>query len=461
MLFQTSLGIDIGTDQVSLVYLKKTFRDMTLVDYDTRPIEKEKSAEEKLNTVKEHVNGFIWKNRIVSADIFLGIPRELSILRFVDMPLSVKEGLASALNYEMEKYVPFSADEIYFDFQIISEDKESNSLKVLLVVVRKDIIDPFIDLVNQMGIEASGIEISSTAICNCFSPNLNIIGENNQYAVIYADHGRVELNLLVDGRLHYSKSVIRPENREDFYGLVLEELTLIKRNIGTEEIPLNVLFCDSGENGKIVNRFGEKEDIDIRTPDFSDMEIPSCSLVPAYGLALKGVSHNLSMDINLLPEKLRKKPSKWGHYTMLALSVLIVLLAIAWGGSEVVHQRLYLGRLNREIKRLAPEVTEFNRMQKRCEELETGINYLTSFRKKSLTVLDVLRELSLRLPESAWIRRLTFSEKDVNIEGEAESASKLIPALEASPLFCDVVFLSTITKGRAGKEYFRIGFKID
>jgi Tfp pilus assembly PilM family ATPase len=61
LLFQTSLGIDIGTDQVSLVYLKRTFRDMTLVDYDTRPIGKEKSAEEKLNIVKEHVNGFIWK----------------------------------------------------------------------------------------------------------------------------------------------------------------------------------------------------------------------------------------------------------------------------------------------------------------------------------------------------------------------------------------------------------------
>ena len=236
MLFQTSLGIDIGADQVSLVYLKRTFRDMTLVDYDTRPIGKEKSAEERLKIVKEHVNGFIWKNRIVSADIFLGIPRDLAILRFVDMPLSVKEGLASALNYEMEKYVPFSADEIYSDFQIISEDKESNSLRVLLVVVRKDIIDPFIDLVNQMGIEASGIEISSTAICNCFSPNLNI-GENNQYAVIYADHGRVELNLLVDGRLRYSKSMIRPENREDFYGLVLEELTLVKEDIGTEDIP--------------------------------------------------------------------------------------------------------------------------------------------------------------------------------------------------------------------------------
>jgi len=36
----------------------------------------------------------------------------------------------------------------------------------------------------------------------------------------------------------------------------------------------------------------------------------------------------------------------------------------------------------------------------------------------------------------------------------------LIPLLAASPLLKDVAFLSPITKGKDGKEKFRIGFKI-
>jgi hypothetical protein len=36
----------------------------------------------------------------------------------------------------------------------------------------------------------------------------------------------------------------------------------------------------------------------------------------------------------------------------------------------------------------------------------------------------------------------------------------LIPLLAASPLLKDVAFLSPITKGRDGKERFRIGFKV-
>ena len=54
-----------------------------------------------------------------------------------------------------------------------------------------------------------------------------------------------------------------------------------------------------------------------------------------------------------------------------------------------------------------------------------------------------------------------FSDKGVQIEGDAESASELIPLLEISPLFKDVAFLSSITKSKDGKERFRIGLKIN
>ncbi len=75
-------------------------------------------------------------------------------------------------------------------------------------------------------------------------------------------------------------------------------------------------------------------------------------------------------------------------------------------------------------------------------------------------MMDILKDLSERIPKSAWVRKLNFSDKGMQVEGHADSASELISLLEASPLFKDVAFLSPITKDRDGKERFRIGFQV-
>jgi general secretion pathway protein L len=49
----------------------------------------------------------------------------------------------------------------------------------------------------------------------------------------------------------------------------------------------------------------------------------------------------------------------------------------------------------------------------------------------------------------------------LKLDGYADSATELLPTLDESPFFREVAFLSTITKGKDGKERFRIGGKIE
>ena len=75
-------------------------------------------------------------------------------------------------------------------------------------------------------------------------------------------------------------------------------------------------------------------------------------------------------------------------------------------------------------------------------------------------ILDVLRELTETIPETAWLTEFRLTDKGIQLSGYAQSASELIPFLELSPLFEDVVFLSASTRDpRQGKERFHIGLK--
>ena len=110
--------------------------------------------------------------------------------------------------------------------------------------------------------------------------------------------------------------------------------------------------------------------------------------------------------------------------------------------------------------RLSAEVAAVNKTQDKVKELGKRIDALNALRQRHLPALSILRDLSKELPEGAWLDRFAITDKGGEIEGSADSASKLIPLLAASPLLKDVAFLSPITKSKDGKERFRIGFKV-
>ena len=458
MLFQTGLGIDIQDNCVSIVYLKGSFKGVKLAAHAIHSLEKEGTVKEKLGIIARLVRDFMGKNRIPSTEIFLGVPRDTAILRYIELPLAVKENLREALRYEMEKYVPISSEDLYFDYQVLSEDKVNNRLKLLLIVVKKSLIDPYFDLRNRLDVGISGVEITSTAMANYFSCKPDT-PKGDAYAFVYLRDGNLELNLVKERLLNYSKSVRVAETKGNLHSLILQELKPLREVLG-QHGRLEAAFCGPDTGNELLNRLREEGDLDVRPVDLSGTTVPSCVLIPAYGLALKGIQ-KAPMEINLLPVELRKKPSKVGCYTMFVLAGMVVLSVIAWGGGNIVRQKFDLNQLNVEIKRLDGEIANIERIQTKCKELEDLIDYLNAYRGGRMPTLNILKDLSLRIPEGAWVHKFDFSDKGVQIEGHADSASELIPLLETSPLFKDVAFLSPITKSKDGKERFRIGLKIN
>jgi len=450
-----SFGIDIQESSFSVACLKPSLRGIRLAANAIYPLEKDDSEEEKADHIGRLVNGFLKKNRISPTSIFLGIPRDMAILRYVELPLAVKENLRGTLGYEMDKYTPFSADEIYFDFQIISEEKEAGRLRLLCIVVKRESIEHYLKLADRLGVGISGIEISSTAIANYVSSQEGR-DSKSPCAFIYLSEDHLEINFLAERLLIYSRTVKRREWGENLPELLLQELQKLREGFEEEHGWLETVFCGSKTDLERLEHFRNEDDLDLHPVDLSKAGIPSFAMIPAYGLALKGIQ-KVPMEINLLPMALRKKPSKIAYYTMVVLAGLVLLSAFSWGGGYTLRHKLSLDHLNAEIKLLSSEIKEIDQLRAEGKKIEGRIHYLNILRQGGVPVLEILKELSQRIPESAWVNRFSFSEKGIQIEGQAASASELIPFLEASPLFNNVAFLSTITKLRDGKERFKIG----
>jgi len=78
-----------------------------------------------------------------------------------------------------------------------------------------------------------------------------------------------------------------------------------------------------------------------------------------------------------------------------------------------------------------------------------------SVQKSDPRPLPIMRELTDRLPQDAWLRTLTMDKQGLEITGQAAAANQLIPLLENSPSLTRVEFTAPVTKA-GDKEQFRI-----
>ncbi|MBW2284061.1 MAG: pilus assembly protein PilM [Deltaproteobacteria bacterium] len=459
MAFQSSLGIDIGDSALRVVYLKAALREIRVSAHAVYPVDRELPVEEGLKAAGENLKAFIDKNRVTAGNVFVGIPRRLAIVRDMELPFAAKENLREAVGYEMEKYVPFSADDVYFDFQIIEENKADNRLIILLTLVKKEAMSPYAELGGLLGTGISGIEISSTAVTNYVIRRENVrVGD--ACVILWRADDALELNLIRRNRLAYSRVLAVADDSDRLRETVRGEFKSIQTVLGHPEDPVRAIACGSDTEDGWLRVIEEEGTRNIARVDLSKTGLASQSLIPAYGLALKGLEKT-AVDINLLPPEHRRKAGRVGFYVMVGLVLLLFVSAAGWGAGSVARQRFYMKRLNHQIKALEPEVADVRRAQDKDKDLDKRIDYINGIRGTRSPLLDILKDLSKTIPKSAWISSFTFSEKGVELEGYADSASELIPLLEASPHFKDAVFRSAITKSREGKERFKIGLQVN
>lgn len=453
MILQSGLGIDINDRYIAVVYLKATFKNIKTEAHAVFTFHGDQPLKDKLEIATDFINEFIRTQNITSADIFLGIPRDLAIIKGIEFPLAVKENLRSTLTYEMEKYIPIPVDDVYFDYQVLTEDKALNRLKLLLTVVKKSTLEPYLDLIRKSGIGVSGLEISSTALVNLFF-HLRKTSADDDRAFAYIHGNGFQIDRVQSNKLIASKSVKNAGDSDNLYSQLKEELNAL----GVKEHS-PALICGPGLDAHLADRVKDDSTVAMEVVPPEQYAVPSHDLLVAAGLAMKGV-HEVPMQVNLLPFLMRKKPSKAGLYIMMVLAILVVLFGLTWGGSCYMRQRMTVDTLNAEIQRLSKEVSEIDRIQAESDAIRKQVDYLVQVQHDSVNILDILKELSLRIPESAWVRDFSLNEKGIRIEGFAASASELIPLIEGSPFFCDVAFLAAITKDRDGKERFKIGFNL-
>lgn len=161
------------------------------------------------------------------------------------------------------------------------------------------------------------------------------------------------------------------------------------------------------------------------------------------------------VKINLLPIKseLRRK-ALVEHIVLLVLCITLVFILSWFVQASVTHQREILQRevtqTKLEIKKLTAEAGEIEKFKKQKQELERKLDIIKNLNTKKSGPVEVLDQLSLIIPEKAWVTSLNNTGNSLSLEGVAvdnPTIATFMKKLQASQYFNDVVLVLAQKQG--------------
>lgn len=85
------------------------------------------------------------------------------IIRTFDMPIMPRTELEAAVSFEVKKYIPFKIEELTFDFQW-KIDKSIKRIRVLFVGIKRETLDKYFYIINQLSLKVRAVEYSAFSI---------------------------------------------------------------------------------------------------------------------------------------------------------------------------------------------------------------------------------------------------------------------------------------------------------
>lgn len=466
-IFNTSLGIDFRENHLILTLLRSSWGRIRLVDYRICPLWAEDQKEAREAQWISLITTFISKHQINKERVSVSIPREKVVVRFLRLPLATKENLRKVLEYEAPKYTPFDKEEIYFDYQLLKEEKEW--LHLIAVFVQKRELDPYVTLLKKIPIQPLSIQIPSVGALNLFFYHE---GEKGREISVLLDVSEpfFEMNLIQGKDWKESFHLPMPsENKEE---KIIQTFKRVELNgDGLSPATFFIYGLDVAESK--LPAFEKTEPVkEISPPPLDRIEVrknessPDC-IYASIGLPLQGLAKT-PVGLNLLPFEMRKKVRQIGKPLFMALIALALILSFTWGMGVYSGYRNALDVLRAEVKKRKPEVEAIEKLQKQRGELAQEVAEYEKITAGEFSKIEILKELTQILPSTVWIWNMKYSAGEIEMSGFADSASDLIPLLDKSPLFEKVEFLAPVTKERERrigaekeKERFKIKMRLE
>ncbi len=382
--------------------------------------------------------------------VALGLARAAVTVKPIELP-PVNGETRDMVRFELERHLPFPAEDAPFDFLPIAPEGEpgqpAEAKRVLIAAADRRVLDAALRLAEDAKLRPVSVTVAAHDLLALVTTD-----RRQRVAWVHRVGATADLLLVRGGELVFSRNV----PLTDPATLAAE----LRRSFAAARWRDCHAVWVSGDDAAATIGTLATLGVPVIEPPYTKrarQRLAGLGEGPrgAAELALAVASGRGIRPLDLVPQAIKPRRltrAQWVTVGMLAATLLVSVGALLVPGFRE-HRRLQA--LNADLARVAPEVRAVERVLRELEGKRQLLATVATIEATAIRPLPVLRELTEVLPNDAWLTMLSFDAKGVELTGQASQASLLIPLLENSPRLERAEFASPVTRGR-DKEQFRI-----
>lgn len=238
------LGIDIGGYSAKVVQLRYESDRAILETYGELLSEgylkgRERAAGGFLrysdNDIAECLKDLLFESEATAREAVVSIPASATFIVLIKFPRISHKEVEEAMPYEARKYIPIPISEVMFDWDILEEEGDGESLVVLLVAVQREWVEKVKRIVKGIGLGLYAVEAEN------FSLIRSLVGhDDTPTAIINFGYQTTSLTIVDRGRIRLSHLINRGSQEqtralENGLGINTERAEKLKREVGLSE----------------------------------------------------------------------------------------------------------------------------------------------------------------------------------------------------------------------------------
>ena len=450
-------GIGISFDRKNLYLTAIRSNSMGQITYKGYEV-LENYEEQTDDQIIEFLEEFKSNHDVKRGDAFLAIPRSQAMIRIAEFPAEAADNLEEVMEYQLDNYFAGDLDDRDFFPQIIHR---GDQLKVMIVAVKKELLGHAYGFIRRWKLKLTGVALDTFTLVNGLSRTEPERFADSKFMVIRPSIGGLEMISVDQGKL--TSSTYFDINDVEDVSYLVENLEQGFSNARLEPNEVDH-YLWSGDTFPEIRRYLAEE---ISIPFEAQVDITGVTIddaaLPGFGAAVTSVLDRPLLEMNMLPDNLRKRQKR---LPVILASVAAVLFLIFAGVSQYMEYTTLgeeLDQVTVKYDRLMEQMAEVSSARSQKESREEELRMFREYQTSNL-LMKVLAQMATQLPEDTYLTHVQIKQgQEVTFQGESDDPFKIQRILSAIPFLKDVKTGNAITAGRNrdGKRRFMYKAQLD
>jgi type IV pilus assembly protein PilM len=149
--------------------------------------------------VVDVIRKLIHDNHVKSGKVISAVPGRAVIIKKIQMPRQDEDELEANVEFEANKLVPENLENVNLDYQVLGYLEGGNKMEVLVVAVKKEIVNSFTEVIEAAGLTPGIIDVDYFAMESMYETNYEPQAAGEVIGLVHIGARYTSINVLSNG----------------------------------------------------------------------------------------------------------------------------------------------------------------------------------------------------------------------------------------------------------------------